>query len=140
MLTTNLALPFDPFDPIYRTISQHFYENPDEFADVFVRALFKLTHRDIGPIARYLGPEAPKEEFIWQDLIPTVTHDLIDHQDATALKRKILASGLFVSELVATSWASASTFRGSDKCGSVNGRRICPLKKFLRGLSVLLVK
>ena len=85
MLTTNLALPFDP---IYRTISQHFYENPDEFADVFVRALFKLTHRDIGPIARYLGPEAPKEEFIQQGLIPTVTHDLIDHQDTTALKRK----------------------------------------------------
>lgn len=121
MLTTDLALRFDP---IYGTISKRFYENPDEFADVFARAWFKLTHRDMGPIARYLGPEVPKEEFIWQDPTPTVTHDLIDNQDATALKGKILASGLSVSELVATAWASASTFRGSDKRGGANGGRI----------------
>ena len=121
MLTTDLALRFDP---IYGTISKRFYENPDELADVFARAWFKLTHRDMGPIARYLGPEVPKEEFIWQDPTPTVTHDLIDNQDATALKGKILASGLSVSELVATAWASASTFRSSDKRGGANGGRI----------------
>lgn len=121
MLTTDLALKFDPH---YEKISRRFYENPDEFADAFARAWFKLTHRDMGPIARYLGPEVPKEELIWQDPIPAVTHKLIDDKDAATLKSKILASGLSVSELVSTAWASASTFRGSDKRGGANGGRI----------------
>lgn len=121
MLTTDLALRFDP---IYEPISRHFYENPDEFADAFARAWFKLTHRDMGPRARYLGPEVPKEELIWQDPIPAAAHELINEQDIAALKAKILASGLSVSELVSTAWASASTFRGSDKRGGANGARI----------------
>ena len=121
MLTTDLALRFDP---VYETISRRFMENPDHFADVFARAWFKLTHRDMGPRARYLGPEVPAEEFIWQDPIPTVNHKLIDAQDIASLKAKILASGLSVSELVSTAWASASTFRGSDKRGGANGARI----------------
>lgn len=121
MLTTDLSLREDP---IYGPISRHFYENPDEFADAFARAWYKLTHRDMGPRTRYLGPEVPAEELIWQDPIPTVTHELIDDQDIAALKSKILASGLSVSELVSTAWASASTFRGSDKRGGANGARI----------------
>ncbi|TAJ58578.1 MAG: catalase/peroxidase HPI, partial [Chitinophagaceae bacterium] len=121
MLTTDLALRVDP---IYEPISRRFHENPDLFADAFARAWFKLTHRDMGPIARYLGPEVPKEELIWQDPIPAVTHPLIDAADITALKTKILASGLTVSQLVSTAWASASTFRGSDKRGGANGARI----------------
>ena len=121
MLTTDLSLRFDP---AYEKISRHFYENPDEFADAFARAWFKLTHRDMGPRARYLGPEVPAEELIWQDPVPAVTHKLIDVQDAAALKARILASGLSVSELVSTAWASASTFRGSDKRGGANGARI----------------
>ncbi len=121
MLTTDLALRFDP---AYEKISRHFYENPDAFADAFARAWFKLTHRDMGPRARYLGPEVPKEELIWQDPIPAVTHKLIDEQDVAALKSKILSSGLTVSQLVATAWASASTFRGSDKRGGANGARV----------------
>jgi catalase-peroxidase len=111
-------------DPIYEPISRHFYENPDEFADAFARAWFKLTHRDMGPRARYLGPEVPEEELIWQDPIPAVTHKLIDDQDIAALKANILASGLSVSQLVSIAWASASTFRGSDKRGGANGARI----------------
>jgi catalase-peroxidase len=121
MLTSDIALRVDP---AYEKISRRFYENPAEFADVFARAWFKLTHRDMGPIARYLGPEVPKEELIWQDPIPAVTHPLIDAADITALKSKILASGLTVSQLVSTAWASASTFRGSDKRGGANGARI----------------
>ncbi|WP_103069895.1 catalase/peroxidase HPI [Aquimarina sediminis] len=121
MLTTDLALRMDP---AYEKISRRFYENPDEFADVFARAWYKLTHRDMGPIARYLGPEVPKEELIWQDPIPKVTHTLVDDKDITALKSKILSSGLSVSQLVSTAWASASTFRGSDKRGGANGARI----------------
>jgi catalase-peroxidase len=121
MLTTDLSLRFDP---VYEKISRRFMENPDEFADAFARAWFKLTHRDMGPRARYLGPEVPSEELIWQDPVPAVNHKLIDAQDITALKGKILASGLSVSELVSTAWASASTFRGSDKRGGVNGARI----------------
>ncbi|MBX2955606.1 MAG: catalase/peroxidase HPI [Cyclobacteriaceae bacterium] len=121
MLTTDLSLRFDP---IYEKISRRFMENPDEFADAFARAWFKLTHRDMGPIARYLGPEVPKEELIWQDPIPAVKHKLIDAKDVAALKAKILASGLTVSQLVSTAWASASTFRGSDKRGGANGARI----------------
>jgi catalase-peroxidase len=121
MLTTDLALRFDP---IYEKISKRFLENPNEFADAFARAWYKLTHRDMGPRARYLGPEVPKEELIWQDPIPAVTHKLIDDKDIDALKSKILASGLSVSELVSTAWASASTFRGSDKRGGANGARI----------------
>jgi catalase-peroxidase len=121
MLTTDLSLRMDP---IYEPISRHFYENPDEFADAFARAWYKLTHRDMGPVTRYLGPEVPTEELIWQDPIPSVTHELIDDQDIAALKAKILASGLSVSELVSTAWASASTFRGSDKRGGANGARI----------------
>jgi len=121
MLTTDLSLRFDP---IYEKISRHFYENPDAFADAFARAWYKLTHRDMGPIARYLGPEVAKEELIWQDPIPAVTHKLIDDKDIAALKSKILASGLSVSELVSTAWASASTFRGSDKRGGANGARV----------------
>ncbi len=121
MLTTDLALRFDP---AYEKISRRFLDNPDQFADAFARAWFKLTHRDMGPRARYLGPEVPKEELIWQDPIPAVTHKLIDDKDIAALKAKILASGLSVSQLVTTAWASASTFRGSDKRGGANGARI----------------
>ncbi|CAD5254940.1 MULTISPECIES: catalase/peroxidase HPI [unclassified Imperialibacter] len=120
MLTTDLALRVDP---AYEKISRNFLENPDEFADAFAKAWFKLTHRDMGPRARYLGPEVPKEELIWQDPIPTATHKL-DDKDIAALKAKVLASGLSVSELVSTAWASASTFRGSDKRGGANGARI----------------
>lgn len=121
MLTTDLALRFDP---AYEKISRRFLENPDQFADAFARAWFKLTHRDMGPRARYLGPEVPAEELLWQDPIPTVNHPLIDATDIAALKAKVLASGLSVSELVSTAWASASTFRGSDKRGGANGARI----------------
>ena len=121
MLTTDLALRFDP---VYEKIARRFYENPDQFADAFARAWFKLTHRDMGPRSRYLGPEVPKEELIWQDPIPAVNHKLINKQDIASLKRKILDSGLSVSELVSTAWASASTFRGSDKRGGANGARI----------------
>jgi catalase-peroxidase len=121
MLTTDLALRFDP---VYEKISRRFFENPDQLADAFARAWFKLTHRDMGPRARYLGPEVPAEELIWQDPIPAVNHKLIDAQDIASLKSKVLASGLSVSELVSTAWASASTFRGSDKRGGANGARI----------------
>ncbi len=121
MTTADLSLRFDP---IYEPIARHYLENPQEFADAFARAWFKLTHRDMGPRARYLGPEVPAEELIWQDPIPAVDHVLIDGSDIAALKKKILASGLSVSELVATAWASASTFRGSDMRGGANGARI----------------
>ncbi|MEN4759121.1 catalase/peroxidase HPI [Chryseobacterium sp. C39-AII1] len=121
MLTTDLSLRFDP---IYEKISRKFYENPDAFADAFARAWFKLTHRDMGPRARYLGSEVPTEELIWQDPIPEVDHELISNSDVESLKSKILNSGLSVSELVSTAWASASTFRGSDKRGGANGARI----------------
>ena len=121
MLTTDLALRIDP---AYEKVSRRFYENPNEFADAFARAWFKLTHRDMGPIALYLGSEVPKEELIWQDPVPAVTHQLIDANDIASLKNKILTSGLAVSELVSTAWASASTFRGSDKRGGANGARI----------------
>ena len=121
MLTTDLALRFDP---AYEKISRRFMQNPDQFADAFARAWFKLTHRDMGPRARYLGPEVPKEELIWQDPIPAVNHKLIDEKDIAALKGRILASGLTVSELVSAAWASASTFRGSDKRGGANGARV----------------
>jgi catalase-peroxidase len=121
MLTTDLSLRFDP---VYEKISRRFYENPDQLADAFARAWFKLTHRDMGPRPRYLGPEVPAEELIWQDPIPAVNHTLIDAIDIASLKDKILASGLSVSELVSTAWASASTFRGSDKRGGANGARI----------------
>jgi catalase-peroxidase len=121
MLTTDLSLRLDP---AYEKISRRFYEHPDQFADAFARAWFKLTHRDMGPIARYLGPLVPKETLIWQDPIPAVNHPLIGEPDIAALKAKVLASGLSVSQLVATAWASASTFRGSDKRGGANGARI----------------
>jgi catalase-peroxidase len=121
MLTTDLSLRMDP---AYAKISRHFYENPDQFADAFARAWFKLTHRDMGPRARYLGPLVPKETLIWQDPIPAVEHPLIGEQDILALKAKILGSGLTVSQLVSTAWASASTFRGSDKRGGANGARV----------------
>jgi catalase-peroxidase len=121
MLTTDLALRFDP---AYEKISRRFLEHPEQLADAFARAWFKLTHRDMGPRVRYLGPEVPKEDLIWQDPIPPVNHKLVDEQDVAALKSKILASGLTVSELVGTAWASASTFRGSDKRGGANGARI----------------
>jgi catalase-peroxidase len=121
MLTTDLSLRMDP---AYEKISRRFYENPDQFADAFARAWFKLTHRDMGPIQRYLGPLVPKETLIWQDPIPAVNHPLIDDKDAAALKAKILTSGLTVSQLVSAAWASASTFRGSDKRGGANGARI----------------
>ena len=121
MLTTDLALRFDP---VYEKISRRFFENPLEFADAFARAWFKLTHRDMGPRARYLGPEVPEEELIWQDPIPAVDHVLINDRDIEALKAKVLNSGLSVSQLVSTAWASASTFRGSDKRGGANGARI----------------
>jgi catalase-peroxidase len=121
MLTTDLSLRFDP---AYEKISRRFHEHPDEFADAFARAWFKLTHRDMGPIHRYLGPLVPKEILIWQDPIPAVDHPLIDNKDVEALKAKILASGLSLAQLVSTAWASASTFRGSDKRGGANGARI----------------
>jgi len=121
MLTTDLALRFDP---VYEKIARRFYENPDQLADAFARAWFKLTHRDMGPRSRYLGPEVPAEELIWQDPVPAVDYELIDEQDIENLKGKILASGLSISELVSTAWASASTFRGSDKRGGANGARI----------------
>ena len=121
MLTTDIALRVDP---AYEKISRRFLEHPDQFADAFARAWFKLTHRDMGPRARYLGPEVPTEELIWQDPIPALDHKLIDQQDIAALKSKILASGLPISQLVSTAWASASTFRGSDKRGGANGARI----------------
>jgi len=121
MLTTDLALRFDP---IYEKISRRFFEHPDQLADAFARAWFKLTHRDMGPRSRYLGPEVPAEEFIWQDPIPKINHELIDEKDIASLKSKIIASGLSISELVSTAWASASTFRGSDKRGGANGARI----------------
>jgi len=121
MLTTDLALRFDP---VYEKISRRFYENPDQLADAFARAWFKLTHRDMGPRVRYLGPEVPEEELIWQDPIPALDHNLVDAKDIASLKDKILASGLSVSELVSTAWASASTFRDSDKRGGANGGRV----------------
>ncbi|WP_415038849.1 catalase/peroxidase HPI [Alcanivorax sp.] len=121
MLTTDLSLRFDPD---YEKISRRFYENPEEFADAFARAWFKLTHRDMGPRDRYLGPEVPKEELIWQDPVPPVDHELVNDQDIAALKSKILESGLSVAELVSTAWASASTFRGGDKRGGANGARL----------------
>ncbi|MBD3165320.1 catalase-peroxidase, partial [bacterium] len=121
MLTTDLSLRYDP---AYEKISRRFYENPDEFADVFARAWFKLTHRDMGPKARYLGPEVPEEDLIWQDPVPAVDHELIDANDIMHLKAKILASDLTISELVSTAWASASTYRDSDKRGGANGARI----------------
>ncbi|HMN85532.1 MAG TPA: catalase/peroxidase HPI, partial [Bauldia sp.] len=121
MLTTDLALRFDP---AYEKIARRFFENPDQFADAFARAWFKLTHRDMGPRSRYLGPEVPAEELIWQDPVPAVDHELVDQKDIADLKAKILASGLTVPELVGTAWASASTFRGSDKRGGANGARI----------------
>jgi catalase-peroxidase len=121
MLTTDLSLRFDP---IYGPISKRFMENPDELADAFARAWFKLTHRDMGPIDRYLGPEVPQEQLIWQDPVPAVDHELVNAEDIAELKRRILASGLSVPQLVSTAWASASTFRGSDKRGGANGARI----------------
>jgi catalase-peroxidase len=121
MLTTDLALRFDP---AYEKISRRFYEHPDQFADAFARAWFKLTHRDMGPIVRYLGPLVPKETLPWQDPIPAVNHPLVNEQDVAALKAKILSSGLSISQLVSTAWASASTFRGSDKRGGANGARL----------------
>jgi catalase-peroxidase len=121
MLTTDLSLRFDP---IYEKISKRFHDNPDQFADAFARAWFKLTHRDMGPRERYLGPQVPKEALIWQDPIPAVDHKLIDDADVAALKAKILASGLTVPQLVSTAWASASTYRNSDKRGGANGARI----------------
>jgi catalase-peroxidase len=121
MLTTDLSLRFDP---VYEPISRHFFENPDEFADAFARAWYKLTHRDMGPRSRYLGPEVPAEELLWQDPIPAIDHKLIDAKDIAALKAKILASGLSISQLVSTAWAAAASFRGSDKRGGANGGRI----------------
>ncbi len=121
MLTTDLSLRVDP---AYGPISKRFHENPEEFADAFAKAWYKLTHRDMGPIARYLGPEVPKEQQIWQDPVPAVDHPLIDEQDVAALKKRILDSGLTISDLVTTAWASASTFRGTDKRGGANGARI----------------
>ena len=121
MLTTDLSLRFDP---VYEKISRRFLEHPDQFADAFARAWFKLTHRDMGPRTRYLGPEVPPKRPIWQDPIPVVNHKLVDAQAIASLKEKILASGLSVSEMVSTAWASASTFRGSDKRGGANGARI----------------
>jgi catalase-peroxidase len=121
MLTTDLALRVDP---VYEQISRRFLENPDEFADAFARAWFKLTHRDMGPVVRYLGPEVPSETLLWQDPLPAVTHELIGAEDIATLKRQVLASGLSVSQLVSTAWASASSFRGGDKRGGANGARI----------------
>ncbi|MBU6460180.1 MAG: catalase/peroxidase HPI [Proteobacteria bacterium] len=139
MLTTDLSLRFDP---AYEKISRYFYEHPDAFADAFARAWFKLTHRDMGPRSRYLGPEVPVEVEIWQDPIPDIDHRLIDAQDVAGLKAKVLASGLSVSQLVSTAWASASTFRGSDKRGGANGARIrlAPQKDWQVNQPLLLVK
>jgi catalase-peroxidase len=120
MTTADLALRFDP---IYEPIARHFLENPDEFADAFAKAWFKLTHRDLGPKARYHGVEVPAEDFIWQDPVPAVDHPLVDAADIASLKEKVLASGLTVSELVATAWASAATFRGTDRRGGAGARR-----------------
>jgi catalase-peroxidase len=121
MLTTDLSLRFDP---IYEPISRRFLENPDQFADAFARAWFKLTHRDMGPVVRYLGPEVPAETLLWQDPIPALKHPLVDDADIAALKQQVLASGLSVSQLVSVAWAAASSFRGSDKRGGANGARI----------------
>ena len=121
MLTTDLALRFDP---IYEPISRRFHENPDEFATAFAKAWFKLTHRDMGPLSRYLGPEVPGEPQLWQDPVPTVDHELVDDQDVAALKAKVLASGLSIPQLVSTAWASASSFRSTDKRGGANGARV----------------
>jgi catalase-peroxidase len=121
MTTADMAMRMDP---AYEKISRHFHKNPEEFADAYARAWYKLTHRDMGPKSRYLGPEVPKEDLIWQDPVPAVDHPLIDAKDTAELKAKILATGLSVSELVSTAWASASTFRGSDKRGGANGARI----------------
>jgi catalase-peroxidase len=121
MLTTDLSLRFDP---IYEQISRRFMTDQDAFADAFARAWFKLTHRDMGPVVRYLGPEVPAETLVWQDPLPAVTHELIDAADAAALKEQVLSSGLTVSQLVSTAWASAASFRGSDKRGGANGARI----------------
>ncbi len=121
MLTTDLAMRMDP---IYEPISRRFLENPDELADAFARAWFKLTHRDMGPKSRYLGPEVPEEEVIWQDPVPAVDHELIDEADVAALKSQVLDSGLSIPELIYTAWSSAATFRGSDKRGGANGARI----------------
>src|SRR6056297_698268 len=121
MTTADLSLKHDP---IYAPIAKHFLDHPDEFADAFARAWFKLTHRDMGPKSRYLGPDVPQEDLIWQDPVPAVDHELIDEQDIAGLKEKILNSGLTVSQLVFAAWASASTFRGSDKRGGANGARI----------------
>src|SRR5215208_1970990 len=121
MLTTDLSLRMDP---TYEKISRRFLEHPEQFADAFARAWFKLTHRDMGPRARYLGSEVPEEELLWQDPIPAVDHALIDENDVATLKAKTLQSGLSISELVSAAWASASTFRGSDKRGGANGARI----------------
>jgi catalase-peroxidase len=139
MLTTDLSLRFDP---IYEKISRRFLENPDQFADAYARAWFKLTHRDMGPISRYLGPEVPAEELIWQDPVPAVDHALIEGDDIASLKAKILASGLTISELVSTAWASASTFRGSDMRGGANGARIrlAPQKEWAVNEPVQLAK
>lgn len=121
MLTSDIALRMDP---AYEKIGRRFLDNPDEFADAFAKAWFKLTHRDMGPRSRYLGPDVPQEELLWQDPIPAVDHELIDGNDVTLLKEKIASSGLSIAELVSTAWASASTFRGSDKRGGANGARI----------------
>ena len=121
MLTTDLSLRFDP---IYEKISKRFYDYPEEFDKAFAHAWFKLTHRDLGPKSNYLGPEAPKEDFIWQDPIPALNHDLVSKRDINNLKNKILGSGLSVSEMVFTAWASASTFRSSDNRGGANGARV----------------
>ena len=121
MLTSDLALRMDP---AYAKITKRFHEHPDELADAFAKAWYKLTHRDMGPRPRYLGPLVPKEQLLWQDPLPEVNHKLVEAQDITALKAKILASGLSISQLVSTAWASASTFRGSDKRGGANGARI----------------
>lgn len=139
MLTTDLSLRFDPE---YEKISRRFLAHPEQFADAFARAWFKLTHRDMGPRARYLGPEVPQEELIWQDPIPAVDHLLVDEQDVAALKAKVLASGLTIAELVSTAWASAATFRGSDKRGGANGGRIrlAPQKDWAVNQPVLLAK
>src|SRR5690348_16286602 len=121
MLTTDLSLRMDP---IYGPIAKRFRDNPQELADAFARAWFKLTHRDMGPVTRYLGPLVPKEPLLWQDPVPAVDHELIGERDIAALKAKILASGLSISQLVTTAWESAATFRGSDKRGGANGARI----------------
>src|SRR5262249_25056088 len=121
MLTTDLSLKVDP---IYGPISRRFYENPDEFADAFAKAWYKLTHRDMGPVSRYLGPLVPAEPQLWQDPVPAVDYELAGEEDIAALKSRILASGLDVSQLVRTAWASAATFRGTDKRGGANGARL----------------